>query len=68
MLGRVVDTPNLFALGLALFGGWMVLLAQWALPATGREVCYVWWTTTALGAFTILVGLSLAVARLYRRR
>jgi len=34
----------------------MMLAAQWALEATEREICWMWWTSMGLGAVIILLG------------
>jgi hypothetical protein len=41
---------------MVVLGIWMLVVAQWALAATERTICYIWWSTTGIGSLAIVLG------------
>lgn len=56
MTSRLLNTTALFSLAMVVLGIWMLVVAQWALAATERTICYIWWSTTGIGSLAIVLG------------
>jgi hypothetical protein len=66
MANKLLNPRGLFSSAMAVMGGWMLLVAQWAIAAAERTICYLWWTTISIGGLALALGTLTAILEFRR--